>query len=112
MIAGKDAPNFGEAKNSWLTGTAAWTFLDVSQYILGIRPDYDGLVIDPCIPSTLDGFTAKRDFRGATYHITVKNPNGAQKGVKSMTVDGVAVTGNMIPYDKTKKEVHVEVVMG
>lgn len=54
----KDAPNFGEAKNSWLTGTAAWTFLDVSQYILGIRPDYDGLVIDPCIPSTLSGFTA------------------------------------------------------
>lgn len=112
MIAGKDAPNFGEAKNSWLTGTAAWTFLNVSQYILGIRPDYDGLIIDPCIPSTLDGFTAKRDFRGATYHITVKNPNGAQKGVKSMTVDGVAVEGNMIPYDKTKKDVHVEVVMG
>ena len=88
MIAGKDAPNFGEAKNSWLTGTAAWTFLDVSQYILGIRPDYDGLVIDPCIPSTLSGFTAKRDFRGVTYHILVKNPNGVQKGVKVLTVDG------------------------
>ena len=112
MIAGKDAPNFGEAKNSWLTGTAAWTFLDVSQYILGIRPDYDGLVVNPCIPASLDGFSAKRDFRGVTYHITVKNPNGAEKGVASMTVDGTPVEGNMIPFDGSKKEVQVEVVMG
>ena len=112
MIAGKDAPNFGEAKNSWLTGTAAWTFLDVSQYILGIRPDYDGLVVDPCIPASLDGFSAKRDFRGVTYHITVKNSNGAEKGVASMTVDGTPVEGNMIPFDGSKKEVQVEVVMG
>ena len=112
MIAGKDAPNFGEAKNSWLTGTAAWTFLDVSQYILGIRPDYDGLVVDPCIPASLNGFSAKRDFRGVTYHITVKNPNGAEKGVASMTVDGTPVEGNMIPFDGSKKEVQVEVVMG
>ena len=112
MIAGKGAPNFGEAKNSWLTGTAAWTFLDVSQYILGIRPDYDGLVVDPCIPASLDGFSAKRDFRGVTYHITVKNPNGAEKGVASMTVDGTPVEGNMIPFDGSKKEVQVEVVMG
>ena len=112
MIAGKDAPNFGEAKNSCLTGTAAWTFLDVSQYILGIRPDYDGLVIDPCIPSTLSGFTAKRDFRGVTYHIQVKNPNGVQKGVKVLTVDGAIADGNMIPFDPSKKEVTVEVIMG
>ena len=112
MIAGKDAPNFGEAKNSWLTGTAAWTFLNVSQYILGIRPDYNGLVVDPCIPALLDGFSAKRDFRGVTYHITVKNPNGAEKGVASMTVDGTPVEGNMIPFDGSKKEVQVEVVMG
>lgn len=112
MIAGKDAPNFGEAKNSWLTGTAAWTFLDVSQYILGIRPDYDGLVIDPCIPSTLSGFTAKRDFRGVTYHIQVKNPNGVQKGVKVLTVDGAIADGNIIPFDPSKKEVTVEVIMG
>lgn len=112
MIAGKDAKNFGEAKNSWLTGTAAWTFLDVSQYILGIRPDYDGLVVDPCIPSTLDGFEAKRDFRGVTYHITVKNPKHVEKGVSSMTVDGISVAGNMIPLPTDKKEVTVEVVMG
>ena len=112
MIAGKDAPNFGEAKNSWLTGTAAWTFLDVSQYILGIRPDYDGLVIDPCIPSTLSGFTAIRDFGGVTYHIQVNNPTGVQKGDKVLTVDGVIADGNMIPFDPSKKEVTVEVIMG
>ena len=110
MIAGKDAPNFGEAKNSWLTGTAAWTFLNVSQFILGIRPDYDGLVIDPCIPSTLDGFTAKRDFRGCTYHITVKNASHSQKGVKKMTVNGKEVTGNLIPLSNDK-EIFVEVEM-
>ncbi len=112
MIAGKDAPNFGEAKNSWLTGTAAWTFLNVSQFILGIRPDYDGLVVDPCIPQTLDGFTAKREFRGATYFIDVKNPSNVEKGVAKMLVDGKEVAGNRIPYDASKKEIHVEVIMG
>ena len=112
MIAGKDAPNFGEAKNSWLTGTAAWTFLNVSQFILGIRPDYDGLTVDPCIPSKLDGFTAKRDFRGVSYHITVKNPNHVEKGVVSMIVDGQPVEGTTIPFSAEKKDVNVEVTMG
>ena len=112
MIAGKDAPNFGEAKNSWLTGTAAWTFLNVSQYILGIRPDYDGLRIDPCIPSFLNGFTAKRDFRGTTYRIEVVNPDHVEKGVASVMVDGVTIEGNLIPVVKDKKEVSVKVIMG
>ena len=113
MIAGKDAPNFGEAKNSWLTGTAAWTFLDVSQYILGIRPDYDGLIIDPCIPDTKDGFTAKREFRGNTYHITVRNPDHVQKGVTKLIVDGATIDGNMIPaINGTGHNVTVEVTMG
>lgn len=112
MIAGKDAPNFGEAKNSWLTGTSAWTFLNVSQYILGIRPDYDGLIIDPCIPNTMDGFKAKRDFRGVTYHITVENPSHVEKGIKSVTVDGTLVESNIIPVAKDKSEVNVTVVMG
>lgn len=112
MIAGKDAPNFGEAKNSWLTGTAAWTFLNASQYILGIRPDYDGLIVDPCIPSFMDGFTAKRDFRGTTYHIEVENPDHVEKGVVSVTVDGNVIEGNLIPVDAAKKEVHVKVIMG
>ena len=107
------APNFGEAKNSWLTGTAAWTFLDVSQYILGIRPDYDGLIIDPCIPDTMDGFTAKRKFRGNTYHITVRNPAHVQKGVTKLIVDGATIDGNMIPaINGTGHDVTVEVTMG
>ena len=112
MIAGKDAKNFGEAQNSWLTGTAAWTFLNVSQFILGIRPDYDGLVVDPCIPSDMDGFTAKRDFRGVTYNTTVKNPNHVEKGVVSMIVDGVSVNGNTIPLPDGRTSVDVELIMG
>ena len=91
MIAGKDAATFGEAKNSWLTGTAAWTFVNVSQYILGVQPTLKGLRIDPCIPHTLGGFTVKRVYRGAEYRITVENPNGVQKGVKQVTVDGHAI---------------------
>ena len=111
MIAGKDAKNFGEAKNSWLTGTAAWTFLNVSQAILGIQPDYDGLVVDPCIPSELSGFTITRKFRDVTYTIEVQNPNKSQKGISKLIVDGVTVDGNQIPYDASKKQVHVVAVL-
>lgn len=93
MIAGKDAPKHGEAKNSWLTGTAAWTFVNVSQYILGIRPSFDGLEIDPCLPSNMDGFTATRKYRNAVYYITVKNPNHVEKGVQKLTVNGEVVMG-------------------
>ena len=71
MIAGKEAPSHGEAKNSWLTGTAAWNYVALTQWILGIRPDHDGLRIDPCLPSAWDGFEATRRFRGATYRIRV-----------------------------------------
>ena len=76
MIAGKEAPTPGEAKNSWLTGTAAWNFVALTQWILGIRPDHDGLRIDPCLPADWEGFAATRRFRGATYHITVRKPPG------------------------------------
>jgi len=111
MIAGKDAKRHGEAKNSWLTGTAAWNFVAVSQYILGIKPEYNGLKIDPSIPHEWDGFTASRLFRGATYEITVKNPDHVCHGVKSVTVDGKAVDSNVIPVfgNGTHK---VEVVLG
>jgi len=111
MIAGKDAKRHGEAKNSWLTGTAAWNFVTVSQWILGIRPDYNGLIIDPCIPSKWSGFTAVRKFRGATFNITVKNESKVCKGVKSLTVDGKAVEGNVIPVFTDGKEHDVVVVM-
>ncbi len=112
MIAGKDAFKPGEAKNSWLTGCAAWTFTSVANYILGIRADYDGLVVDPCIPSKWEGFTITRKFRGATYLIKVSNPNKAQKGVKKMRVDGKEIAGNIIPLLPAGKEYQVEVVLG
>lgn len=97
MIAGKDAWKPGEAKNSWLTGTAAWNFFAISQYILGIQPEYDGLVVNPCIPKDWDGFKITRKFRGTTFNIEVKNPNKISKGVKILLVDGVEIEGNKIP---------------
>ena len=112
MVAGADAPRHGEAKNSWLTGTAAWTFVNVSQYIIGIRPDFDGLIVDPCIPSDMPGFKATRIFRDATYNITVENPNGVQKGVAKLVVDGQEMSGNMIPFVDGKKEYNVSIVLG
>ena len=109
MVAGKDAARPGEGKNSWLTGTAAWMWLTVSQYILGIKPQYDGLLIDPCLPTTATGYTVCRKFRKAEYEIVVRNPHGRQKGVSSVTVDGMAIKGNLVPYSEGKH--HVEAVM-
>jgi cellobiose phosphorylase len=97
MVAGKDAVRHGEAKNSWLTGTAAWTFVSVSQYILGIRPEFGGLRIDPCIPADMKGFSVSRHFRGAQYNITVRNESGAEKGVRNITINGAEHEGNLLP---------------
>ena len=112
MVAGKDAKRHGEAKNSWLTGTASWNFVAISQSILGIKPEYDGLQIDPSIPKAWDGYTVTREFRGETYKITVKNPNHVSTGVAKMTVDGKEVAGNIIPLAGDKKVHEVEVVLG
>jgi cellobiose phosphorylase len=112
MVAGRDAKYHGEAKNSWLTGTAAWTFTNISQYILGVYPTHKGLSINPCIPSDFGDFKLTRRFRDVVYHINVKNPNKVQKGVVSMTVDGKAVDGCIIPFESGKTDVNVEVVMG
>lgn len=112
MVAGRDAKFHGEAKNSWLTGTAAWTFANISQYILGVYPTHTGLQINPCVPKGFGDFKLTREYRGAVYHIQVLNPANVEKGVKSMTVDGAAVEGNIIPYDASKKEVNVVVTMG
>lgn len=112
MIAGKDAGRHGEAKNSWLTGTAAWNFVAVSQYILGIIPDYDGLKVDPSIPEAWDGYKLTRKFRGNTYNITFKNPDHVSKGVKSVTVDGVKINGNVLPVFDEGTVHEVEVVLG
>ena len=84
----------------------------ISQYILGIAADFDGLKIDPSIPSAWDGFKASREYRGATYNITIKNPSQVCKGVKSVTVDGNAIEGNVLPvFDKGTTH-EVEVVLG
>ncbi len=106
MVAGKDAARPGEGKNSWLTGTAAWMWLTVSQYILGIKPQYDGLQIDPCLPETASDYTVNRKFREAEYAITI-HPNGSQKGVKQVVLDGSPVEGNIIPYSPGKHTVEV-----
>ena len=98
MIAGRDAAMPGEAKNSWLTGTAAWNWYAITQYILGIRPAYDGLVIDPCICSEWKEYKVSRRFRGALYDITVRNPEGVCKGIRSIVMDGTAIEGNLLPF--------------
>ena len=98
MIAGKDAAHPGEAKNSWLTGTAAWNYYAITQFILGIKPTYEGLEINPCIPSVWKEYRVKRKFRGSTYDITIQNPNGVCKGVHSMLVDGKAIANNVVKH--------------
>ncbi|MDR0293924.1 MAG: glycosyl transferase [Oscillospiraceae bacterium] len=109
MVAGRDAVRHGEAKNSWLTGTAAWTFVNVSQHILGIRPGFDGLTVDPCVPASIKGFTVERTYRGSRFVITVDNSAGVEKGVKSVTVNGKPHTGEIAADGDT---VTVGIVMG
>ena len=98
MIAGKDAAKPGEAKNSWLTGTAAWNWYAITQYILGIKPAYDGIQIDPCICSQWKEYKVTRRFRGSTYEITVKNPDGVCKGIREILLDGQPLEGNVVPH--------------
>lgn len=112
MVAGADAYTPGEAKNSWLTGTAAWTFVNISQHILGVYPTHRGLSIDPCVPPDFGDFTLTRKFREGTYNIKVLNPDNVEKGVKSLTVDGKTVEGCVVPYEKGKTVYDVVVTMG
>lgn len=109
-IAGRDTPKHGEAKNSWLTGTAAWNYVAITQWILGIRPTYSGLEVAPVIPSNWDGFTAKRVFRGVTYNITVER-KGAGNSI-ALAVDGHPIGGTVVPLPVDGiKEVAVHVTM-
>ncbi len=112
MIAGKDAPTFGEAKNSWLTGTAAWTFVSISQAILGIKPTLNGLKVSPCIPKNMIEYTVTRKYRGAVYLVTVQNPEGKETGVKEILVNGEAFSdGNILPVFPEGSIVNVTVTM-
>ena len=114
MIAGRDAPTHGEAKNSWLTGTAAWNFVAITQWILGIRPELDGLRVDPVIPSAWPGFTATRRFRGATYEITVRRARTLDSGMAEgagTVVNGQRIVGTLLPLAVPGETVTVEVIL-
>ena len=111
-ILGDEHPQFGLGRNSWLSGTASWVYQAATQYILGVRPEYGGLRVDPCIPAAWDGFRVRRVFRGAEYQITVRNPQHVCKGVIEVRIDGQPVSGSLLPVFP-KGEVHmVEVEMG
>ena len=112
FITGRDNPNFGRARNSWLTGTAAWNLVAITNYILGIRPDYNGLIVDPCIPKKWKEFSVRRVFRGSTYDIEISNPKGISKGIKSLLVDGKRIEGNTAPVFRDKKVHKVKAVLG
>ncbi len=111
-ILGDEHPQFGLGRNSWLSGTASWCYQAGTQWILGIRAEYEGLRIDPCIPSKWDEFTATRLYRGKTYNITVKNPKHVCKGVDNVLVNGKPVQGCVIRADDGASEIHVEVTLG
>ena len=111
MIAGRDAPTHGEAKNSWLTGTAAWNYYAITQWIFGIRPEYDGLRIAPVLPESWPGFDASRIFRGVTYRIAVRRAGSGNK--VTLKVDGKPVDGTVVPLPTDgRKEINVEAILG
>ena len=111
FIMGKDHTAHGRARHPWLTGTASWFYIAATKHILGINPTYEGLKIDPCIPSDWDNFEVRRKWLGATYNIIVNNPNNVEKGIKEIKVNGAVVNG-IIPIQEKDSEVDVEVLMG
>jgi len=111
-ILGDEHPQFGLARNSWLTGTASWVYQAATMYILGLRPTYRGLLVDPCIPPTWPGFTIRRYFRSACYEITVSNPQHVQHGIKSVEIDGQGLADNILPIYSDGSEHHVRVILG
>jgi cellobiose phosphorylase len=111
-ILGDEHPQFGLARNSWLSGTSSWTFQAACRYIIGLRAQMDGLLVDPCIPSNWERFSVERTFRGCKYSIQVENPSRVCKGVKSITVDGKVLDKPVIPIFTDGKKHEVKVVMG
>jgi N,N'-diacetylchitobiose phosphorylase len=105
------SPRAGNTRTAWLTGAAAWAYFSATQYILGLRPELDGLRIDPCIPSTWEGFKATRRFRDRTIRIEVKNPHGVCRGVKSLTLNGETLAGNLVPANQLRTDNRVVVVL-
>lgn len=111
-VLSDEHPQFGLARNSWLTGSASWAYIAATQYILGIRPHYGGLIVDPCVPSHWREFRVRRQFRGAIYDFVVRNPEGINKGVALVKLDGRKLEGNFIPVQEPGGEYRVEVIMG
>ena len=111
-IVGRDAADHGRARNSWLTGTTSWAYVATTQWILGVRPTFDGLEIDPCIPAAIPAYRVVRRFRGATYDIRVENPDGATRGVRGIRVDGEDITGSVLPVFDDQGVHDVRVVLG
>jgi cellobiose phosphorylase len=111
-VLGDEHPQFGLARNSWLTGTASWTYQASTQYILGVRPTYNGLEVDPCIPAEWDGFRLRREFRGAVYEIEVRNPQHVHRGVQHVTVDEREIRGRVLPIPEPGAHHHVVVTLG
>ena len=112
MITGPDHSKFGQAKNSWLTGTAAWSYYAMTNWILGIRPDYNGLLIDPCIPKDWENISIKRIYRGTLYTIFIENPNHKSKGIKDVTIDNQHSKTNLIPAFNDKKNHFINIQLG
>ncbi len=112
FITGPDHQNHGQASHSWLTGTAVWTFVALSQYILGVKPTFEGLSVNPCIPKEWDGFTVQRKFRDADFDIRVKNPNKVNTGIKKITLNGKELTSNVVPVQPKGSKNVVEVELG
>ena len=111
-ILGDEHPQFGLARNSWLSGTSAWTYTAATKFILGLKPAYRGLTLDPCIPKAWDGYQVTRLFRGAKYRISVKNPNHVSRGVRELKVNGQKVEGQLLPLAARGSEVSIEVTLG
>ena len=110
FIVGRDHTAFGRARHPFMTGSSGWAYYAATQYLLGVRPEFDGLTVDPCIPADWKEFTVTRRWRGATYHIHVANPDGAEKSVRSILADGRPVS--RLPVLPAGAECHAEVVMG
>jgi cellobiose phosphorylase len=103
---------YGEGAFTWITGTAGWNFMAATEWILGIRREYNGLRVDPSIPRHWKGFSVQRPFRGSMYHIKVENPHGKEHGVKKVFVDGKEIEGNLLPIFNDGKIHRVKAILG
>ena len=108
----KYSPGFGKSRIPWLSGSATWTYYAITQYILGIRPEYHGLRIDPCIPAEWRALTIQRIFRGMKFDITIRNENGVEKGIQKMVLNGIEIQGNLIELNDMREKNEVRIIMG